>query len=142
MRGTLLGLGTDLPRVWDVATTTDRDRKELLRALLEEVSIAVDSEKRNAHLTLRWRSGVISELDRALSTRRVAAVRTDDDTIDLVRRLAAYYPDALIAGILNRQGRRTATGQRFTGGHRFRGSIPSLPFPCQRFADTLADADA
>jgi excisionase family DNA binding protein len=34
-----------------------------------------------------------------------------------VRRLAVYYPDAVIAGILNRQGRKSARGERFTAGH-------------------------
>src|SRR5438477_3777747 len=32
----------------------------------------------------------------------------------LLRRLAAHYPDDVIAGILNRQGRKTANGERFT----------------------------
>ncbi len=41
-------------------------------------------------------------------------IRTDEDTIELVRRLAAHYSDAMIAGIVNRQGRRTAHGDRFT----------------------------
>jgi hypothetical protein len=36
-----------------------------------------------------------------------------EDTISLLRRLAALYPDEVIAGILNRQGRKTATGERF-----------------------------
>jgi hypothetical protein len=40
--------------------------------------------------------------------------RTDEDTISLLRRLTALYPDEVIAGILNRQGRKTATGERFT----------------------------
>ena len=31
----------------------------------------------------------------------------------LLRRLASHYPDAVIAGVLNRQGRRTAYGHRF-----------------------------
>ena len=44
-------------------------------------------------------------------------MRTDEDTIALVRRLAAYYPDAVIAGILNRQDRHTAYGHRFTANH-------------------------
>ena len=35
---------------------------------------------------------------------------------DLLRRLAAHYPDATIAGILNRQGRRSARGLSFTAG--------------------------
>jgi predicted DNA-binding transcriptional regulator AlpA len=32
--------------------------------------------------------------------------RTDEDTISLLPRLAALYPDEVIAGILNRQGRK------------------------------------
>jgi len=38
------------------------------------------------------------------------------NVIDLVRRLAVHYPDAQIAGILNRQTRSTATGLPFTAG--------------------------
>jgi sugar-specific transcriptional regulator TrmB len=54
-RGRLLALGTDLFKVWQAPTTTPRDRKELLRALLEEVIIALDKEQRSVHLTLRRR---------------------------------------------------------------------------------------
>ena len=43
-------------------------------------------------------------------------MRTDEDTIALVRRLATFYPDSVIAGILNRQGRTTAQGHRFEAG--------------------------
>ena len=49
--------------------------------------------------------------------RRFAPVRTDEDTVALVRRLAVHYPDAVIAGILNRQQRTTAYGHRFTANH-------------------------
>lgn len=42
------------------------------------------------------------------------APRTDEDTLSLLRRLAALYPDEVIAGILNRQERKMATGERFT----------------------------
>src|SRR5207253_10369763 len=45
---------------------------------------------------------------------QVRGLRTDEDTISLLRRLAVLYPDEVIAGILNRQGRKTATGERFT----------------------------
>ncbi|MGH8245082.1 MAG: hypothetical protein ACREUU_01470 [Gammaproteobacteria bacterium] len=41
-------------------------------------------------------------------------MRTDEDTIDLIRRLAVHYPDDVIAGILNRPDRKTGTGERFT----------------------------
>lgn len=113
-RDGILALGADLDRVWSATSTTDRDRKELLRTLVEEVIIAVDRSKQQAHLTLRWRGGLISDLDLALPRSKPAPNRTAEETIDLLRRLAVHYPDAVIAGILNRQGRRTATGLRFT----------------------------
>jgi uncharacterized protein YndB with AHSA1/START domain len=113
-RGCLAILGRDVGLVWSAPTTTDRERKELLRTLLEEVIVALDQEKTRAHLTLRWRGGATSELNVILAGSRPATVRTDEDTVALLRRLAVHYPDALIAGILNRQGRLSATGMRFT----------------------------
>ncbi len=107
-------LGHDLRRVWEAPTTTDRDRKELLQSLLEEVNIAVERADSKAHLILRWRGGAISEIDVSLRVYKAPPIRTDDDTIELVRRLAVHHPDAVIAGILNRQGKRTARGDRFT----------------------------
>lgn len=105
-------LGADLKKVWEASTTSDRDRKELLHTLLEEVTIAVVDS--TVHVTMRWRGGAVLELDVSLRHRFIPPVRTDEETIDLVRRLAVHYPDAVIAGILNRQGRRTALGDRFT----------------------------
>ena len=113
-RRAVLRLGTDLGRVWSAPTTTDRDRKELLRTLLEEVVVAVKRDEQRAELTLRWRGGATSELAVDLPRTYKPPVRTDEETIELMRRLAVHYPDATIAGILNRQGRRTATGERFT----------------------------
>src|SRR5262245_14109013 len=108
-------LGPDLATVWRVATTTPRDRKELLGTLIEEVILKVERDKSAAHLTLRWKGGALTEIDLALPRKRQATVRTDEDTVALVRRLAVHYPDTVIAGILNRQGRRTARGLRFEG---------------------------
>jgi excisionase family DNA binding protein len=109
-------LGEDLHEVWNAPSTTDRNRKELLRALVEEVSIAVnrDQDQPEAHLALRWRGGMFTEIDVELWHPRDSVVRTDEDTIDLIRRLAVHYPDGTIAGILNRQGRKTARGLPFT----------------------------
>ena len=110
----LRALGADLREVWNAATTTDRDRKELLRTLLEEVMLDVKRAEGQAHLTLRWRGGAITTLDVPVPRFRPMGPRTDEDTISLLRRLAALYPDEVIAGILNRQGRKTAMGERFT----------------------------
>jgi DNA invertase Pin-like site-specific DNA recombinase len=115
-RDRLLALGPDLTAVWNAATTTSRDQKELLQTLIEEVIIRLDRDKAAAHLSLRWKGGALSEINVPLPRSRPATVRTDEDTIALLRRLAIHYPDAVIAGILNRQGRRTAYGHRFDAG--------------------------
>ena len=116
-RAAILALGDDLGQVWDAPTTTDKDRKQLLRTLLEEVNITArrDDPDPHARLVLRWKGGAITELTVPLR-RPQPKIRTDDDTVDLVRRLAVHYPDANIAGILNRQGRRTPRGLSYTAG--------------------------
>ncbi len=153
-RTSILAMGNDLESVWSAPTTTDRDRKELIRTLLEEVIIAVDREAQQAHLTLRWRGGLMSDLDVPLLRSRPAPIRTDEDTVDLVRRLAAHYPDAVIAGVLNRQGRKTATGKSFTANRvcslRNHWRIPRFqpppqppegdPMTIKKAADTLGVA--
>src|SRR6266700_7052356 len=114
-RAAILALGGDLGVVWDAPTTTDKDRKQLLRTLLDEVNITArrDDPSPHASLILRWKGGAISEL--AVPLRRPQPkIRTGEDTIALIRRLAAHYPDATIAGILNRQHRTTARGLSFT----------------------------
>jgi DNA invertase Pin-like site-specific DNA recombinase/predicted DNA-binding transcriptional regulator AlpA len=128
-------LGSDLRQVWTATTTTDRDRKELLRTLLEEVIFDLKRAEGMAHLTLRWRGGAITLLDVPVPRFRPMGPRTDEDTISLLRRLAALYPDEVIAGILNRQGRKTATGERFTanqvGSLRRYRSIPRFQAPAE-----------
>ena len=116
-RANLLTVGADLNAVWNAPTTSARDRKELLRTLLEEVIIKVERDKFAAHLTMRWKGGALTELDLYLPHSKPQIVRTNEDTIALVRRLAAHYPDGVVAGILNRQGRKTAYGHRFQAHH-------------------------
>ena len=131
-RERLLALGADLGRVWAAPTTTDRDRKQLLRCLIEEVTIDADKQERRATVTIRWKGGAITELAVALPKPQ-PTIRTDEDTIKLLERLAAHYDDGAIAGILNRQGRRSATGERFTaiivGGLRRYRKIPAYKPP-------------
>jgi DNA invertase Pin-like site-specific DNA recombinase len=119
-------LGSDLRNVWAAPTTTDRDRKEVLRTLLEEVIVTVDRPAHQAHLTIRWRGGKLTEIDLPLPRSQPRGLRTDEDTISLLPRLAALYTDDVIAGILNHQGRKTASGERFTANQvgslrRYRG---------------------
>lgn len=147
-------LGNDIRQVWQAPTTTPRDKKELLQTLLQEVNVNVDRTKNTAHLIMRWKTEAVFELEVDLPN-RPPTIRTKQDTIDLVRRLAVHYTDAIIAGILNRQGRRTACDHEFTANRvgnlrrhwkipRFdRASSPSdndEPVTIQKAAETLGIA--
>jgi hypothetical protein len=82
----------------------------------------------HADLLLRFKGGALTELTVPLR-RPQPSIRTDEDTIALLRRLTVHYPDAKIAGILNRQGRQTARGLSFTASRvqslRHHWKIPS-----------------
>lgn len=146
----ILALGDDLAQVWTAPTTTSKDRKQLLRSLLDEVNITIhrDRTEGRADLLLRWKGGALTELSVPIK-RKPPKIRTDEDTVDLVRRLAVHYPDAKIAGILNRQGRRTPRGLSYTGG-RVQGLRHYWGIPCHQPTNnpqegeplTVADAAA
>ena len=54
----ILALGDDLSTVWTAPTTTDKDRKRLLRTLLEEINITPRRADLDPHaeLILRWKA--------------------------------------------------------------------------------------
>ncbi len=54
-RSRLLAIGPDLVSLWNASTTTARDRKELLRTLVDEVVVRVERQAFCAHLTVRWK---------------------------------------------------------------------------------------
>jgi excisionase family DNA binding protein len=113
-RQALARIARDLPRLWAAETTTDRDRKELLRTLISEIVVTVTDAPRHAEVEICWEGGARTELTVPLVHRGVERTRTPEDTVDLIRRLAAHSSDRQIAAILNKQGRRTGTGLPFT----------------------------
>jgi excisionase family DNA binding protein len=106
-------LGRNLQAVWEAPTTTVRDRKRLLRTLIEEVQLR--TEERRHLVRIVWKGGAVTD-------REVEHFRRDDhrwhataeDIVELVRKLASEFDDAQIARILNRQGRRSGLGLAYT----------------------------
>jgi hypothetical protein len=92
-----------------------------------------DHAEGRADLLLRWKGGAITELTVPLK-RKPPKIRTSEDTIDLLRRLAVHYPDAQIAGILNRQHRTTARGMSFTAS-RVQSLRHHWKIPCHQPGD-------
>jgi DNA invertase Pin-like site-specific DNA recombinase len=111
----LSSTGADLRAVFDAPTTTIRDRKLLLRTLISDVTVTIDTQAGRAEATINWEGGASSHLDPLPLRRQGQSYRvTDEDTVSLIRRLAEHYNDTTIAATLTRQHRRTATGLRFT----------------------------
>ncbi len=112
--GWLRRAGADVKAIFEAPTTSFRDRKQLLRAILTEVVVTIDEEKRTAALKLIWQGGSSTELVMEMNNTGGHARTTDEDIVSLVRRLAENYDDTIIAMILSRQRRRTGTGLTFT----------------------------
>ena len=129
--------GADVRAVFTAPTTTFRERKQLLRAIVSEVVVTVDAEARTAALQIIWQGGACTELVMAMTKAGGHFRATDEDTVELVRRLAVQYDDTTIALILSRQRRRTGTGLSFTKS-RVHSLRVSRGIPSHRPPETVA----
>ncbi len=122
-------LGEDLSAVWHAPTTTDRDRKRLLRCLIEEVQLRSEPERYLVRIVWKGAQATDREVRRRPAGR--ADHRTPEDTVELIGKLAGEFGDAQIARILNKQGRRGGSGKPFTQEAvrciRRRNDIPKCP---------------
>jgi DNA invertase Pin-like site-specific DNA recombinase len=111
-REQLLALGADLPKVWNHPNASAETRKRILRAVLKEIVVRVEGDE--LHMKLHWHGGdhtaLVARKNRSGGHRFVTTV----ETTDLIRALARLLPDAKIAALLNRLGKRTAKGHTWT----------------------------
>ena len=121
-------LARDMPKLWAAETTTEKDRKRLLRALIADITITSKPDSRELRVGIRWRSGAAEEHTLQRPKTRAEVIRTAPQAIELTRRLAPDHPNAQIAEQLNAAGLRTSSGGPFTAEHvqwiRWRHKIP------------------
>lgn len=109
-RRRILALARDLPRVWRATSTTNQQRKNLLRILVREVTLTpIDIPQRGTRVQILWESGSISELHLPRA-RYVNPCQADATTEERIRELVqeGWFDDD-IADELNRS--RLATGK-------------------------------
>ena len=111
-REAYLALGADLERVWQHERATPALRKAVLRTALVEITATLEGQR--IHLLLHWKGGDHSELKVARARTGQHRWSTDKATVELVRELARSLSDELIAGLLNRLGKRTSKGNAWT----------------------------
>jgi DNA invertase Pin-like site-specific DNA recombinase len=105
-------LVTDLPRVWHDPHTPARERKRVLRLLVDDITLVRDSV---IHLHVRWKGGASTSLECALPRRAPDLRRTPSAIVNQIRELATQQTDHAIAELLNTSQLRSGTGQTFTG---------------------------
>jgi hypothetical protein len=103
-------LASDLPRVWNDPRTPARDRKRMLRLLIEDVTLVKDQK---IHIHIRWKAGATTSMERPLPLSAPDLVRTPADIVELVRVLATEQTDAQIARTLNARSLRTGRKHSF-----------------------------
>ena len=114
--------GADLRAIFQAPATTNAQRKELIRAVITEVTVTIqdnggDDTARTCQVQIIWQGGASTALQMPIPASGHHGRVTSEDTLDLVRRLASRYDDTTIAQILGQQNRRTATGLPFRKTH-------------------------
>jgi Recombinase/Recombinase zinc beta ribbon domain len=106
-------LARDLPQLWAAPTTSAKDRKRLVRALIADVTLMSDPVGPRLRIGIRWRTGASEEVVASRWKSAVQSRRTSADVVALIARLAPERTDAEIADVLNAEGRTTGAGRAF-----------------------------
>ena len=104
-------LARDFPRVWENPKTQQRERKRLLRLLIDDVTLVKDSQ---IHVHVRFKGGATQTvvLPRPKSAGQLR--KTDEKIIEEIDRLLDKYHDEEVAKELNERGYLSGTGHPFS----------------------------
>jgi len=102
----IANLVEDFPRVWHDERTLDRDRKRIVRALLEDVTLRKDTM---ITAQVRFKGGATQTITLPISQGR----RSAQEVLTLIDQLLDDYTDAQVAEHLNQRGWRTYEGKVF-----------------------------
>jgi len=111
-RAAIEALSEDLPRVWAADTTRNEERKQIVRLLLEKVTLK--REEREVLVTLHWQTEAMTSLSVPLWRKRKRCRQTSPQVIGLMREMAVNHTDAETAEALNAKGHPSARGFSFT----------------------------
>jgi len=127
-------LAHDLPRLWHDPRTPMRERKRMLRLLIDDVTLLRGD---TIQIGIRWKGGATTKLEcpRPLSSPELR--RTPAVTVEMVRTLAGEHTDTEIAAILNERGICSGTGRPF---HRVRVQLLRQAYGIPSMAEHLRGA--
>jgi hypothetical protein len=106
-------LATDFPTIWNNPHTAQRDRKRMVRLLVDDVTL---HKTDRIHLHVRLRGGQTRSLAVAIPPTAWQARQTRPDTVTTLDRLLDTHTDAEAADALNAEGHRSGENKPFTAG--------------------------
>ncbi len=109
-RQRILGLAEQLPRIWNDSRVDFRERKRIVRLLIDDVTL-IKAQKITAHVGLSGGATRTLELERPLPIAQLRKFKPE--LVATVDRLLDQHCDREIADILNRDGWRTWEGKPF-----------------------------
>jgi DNA invertase Pin-like site-specific DNA recombinase len=117
-RTAIQSLASDLPQVWHAPSTTQADRKELLRILIEDITATVIGTSELVDVTITWAGGHQTSGQAVRPVARLDQLSYYPALLARVTELAgAGRTSRQIAGTLNAEGfRPPKRTSRFTGG--------------------------
>jgi hypothetical protein len=110
-RRQVLSLANDFPRIWNDPEIDPRERKRMLRLLIEDVTL-LKTDKITVNVRLRGGAMRSLVLDRPVPISQIR--KAGPDLVAEIDRLLDDHCDREIADILNEQGRRTWQDLPFT----------------------------
>ncbi len=113
----MMAVVKDLPKIWYASTTTNRERKQLLRYAITEVQLDGITTPGKIEIRITWRSGAISTQTIERVKQGAWAPRTADEVIERIKSLSHEHTVQEIIEILNGEGHRSAHGRKIREHH-------------------------
>jgi hypothetical protein len=111
-RTRIAALTSDIPALWNGPGTTNVDRKQIVRCLVERVTVHLHPESEFAGVTIQWAGGFESQHEIIRPVRRYEQLRDLEPLLDRAQELrASGQTVAQIAEQLNTEGFHTPTGR-------------------------------
>ena len=116
-RAAITELSRDLPAIWSAETTTNQERKQLLRMAIESVQLDGIRQAGQMEIQIHWRSGAITDRSVKRAAPGEGSLKTPAEAVLQIHRMAGRNSYKEIAAHLNRTGFRSAFGRCFTTQH-------------------------
>jgi hypothetical protein len=111
-RERILSLATDFPKLWANPNTVARERKRIVRLMLEDVTL-IKGQEITAHL--RFKGGATRTISIPRPLTAWETWKTSSEIVAEIERLLEQHTPREIAKILNERGLVSGTHQAFTG---------------------------